>query len=43
LFDLIVKKFEPYKIQKCTQFWHEMLKIALVFIDHGQWENAINR
>jgi len=27
---LIVKKFEIYKIQKCTQFWHKMLKIASV-------------
>src|SRR6218665_2573390 len=29
-FDLIAKKSEIYKIQKWTQFWHEMLKIASV-------------
>ena len=26
-----------------TQFWHEMLKIASVSINHGQWENDTNR
>ena len=42
-FDLIVKKSEIYKIPKWTQFWHEMLKIASVSINHGQWGNDINR
>ena len=26
-----VKKSKSYKIPKCTPFWHEMFKIALVF------------
>jgi len=40
---LIVKKSELYKIKKCTQLWHEMLKTAVVSRNHGQWENDINR
>src|SRR6218665_576298 len=27
-FDLIVKKYEINKSQKCTPFWHKMFKIA---------------
>jgi len=37
-FDLIVKASEIYMIPEWTQFWHEMLKIASVFINHGQWQ-----
>src|SRR6218665_445437 len=42
-FDLIINKSEVYMIPEWTQFWHEMLKIASVSINHGQWENDINR
>jgi len=42
-FDLIVKNSEICNIPEWTQFWHEILKIASVSINYGQWENDINR
>ena len=42
-FNLIVNKSEIYKIPKWTIFSREMFKIASLSINHGQWENDINR